>query len=233
MGGDSGGRLHAFRSLAGNRALVRVLGGYALFVLTEYSAWIAVLVFAYSHGGATVAGVVAVAQLVPGAILAPVMAAVADRRSPVVLLAGGYLAQATGMAEAAAAIFTGVPVAVYVSAVIACVAQTTVRPAQSALVPLVAATADQLTAVNVVVSWLESAGMLTSGLLAGVLISLAGVGSVFVVCAGLGVVAMLLAAGLHVTLAPSREGSPAVLTDVAEGLRLTARQPRRRVMLAC
>ena len=31
-----------------------------------------------------------------------------------------------------------------------------------------AATADQLTAVNIVVSWLESAGMLTSGLLAGV-----------------------------------------------------------------
>jgi hypothetical protein len=71
MGGDSGGRLHAFRSLAGNRALVRVLTGYALFVLTEYSAWIAVLVFAYSHGGATVAGAVAVAQLVPGAILRP------------------------------------------------------------------------------------------------------------------------------------------------------------------
>jgi MFS family permease len=232
MGGDSGGRLHAFRSLAGNRALVRVLTGYALFVLTEYSAWIAVLVFAYSHGGATVAGVVAVAQLVPGAILAPVMAAVADRRSPVILLAGGYLVQAAGMAAAAAAIFAGMPVAAYVSAVIACVAQTTVRPAQSALVPLVAATADQLTAVNVVVSWLESAGMLTSGLLAGVLISLAGLGSVFAVCAGLGVVAMLLAAGLHVTLVPSREGSPAVLTDVAEGLRLTARQPRLRVMLA-
>jgi hypothetical protein len=80
------------------------------------------------------------------------------------------------MAAAAAAVFAGVPVAVYVSAVIACVAQTTVRPTQSALVPLVAATADQLTAVNVV-SWLESAGMLTSGLLAGVLIALAGWGA--------------------------------------------------------
>jgi hypothetical protein len=40
VGGDSGGRLRAFRSLAGNRALVRVLAGYALFVLTEYSAWL-------------------------------------------------------------------------------------------------------------------------------------------------------------------------------------------------
>jgi len=91
MGGDSGGRLHVFRSLARAGALVRVLAGYALFVLTEYAAWIAMLVFAYSHGGVTIAGVVAVAQLVPGALLAPVMAAVADRRSPVVLLAGGYL----------------------------------------------------------------------------------------------------------------------------------------------
>ena len=197
MGGDSGGRLHAFRSLAGNRALVRVLAGYALFVLTEYAAWIAMLVFAYGHGGATVAGIVAVAQLAPGAILAPVMAAVADRRSPVVLLAGGYLVQAAGMAAAAAAIFAGVPVAFYVSAVIACIAQSTIRPAQAALIPSVAATADQLTAVNVVVSWLESAGMVTSGLLAGILIALAGVGSVFVLCAGLAVVAtgaVLLAA---------------------------------------
>ena len=233
MSGDSGRRLHAFRSLAGNRALVRVLAGYALFVLTEYSAWIAILVFAYSRGGATVAGLVAVAQLVPGAILAPVMAAVADRRSPVVLLAGGYLVQAAGMAAAAAAIFAGVPAAAYASAVIACVAQTTTRPAQAALVPSVAVTADQLTAVNVVVTWLESAGMVTSGLLAGVLISLAGVGSVFVVCAGLGAVAALLAAGLRAAVpGSSREDPPAVLADVTEGLRLTARRPRLRLMLA-
>jgi len=233
VGGDSGGRLHAFRSLAGNRALVRVLAGYALFVLTEYSAWIAMLVFAYSHGGATVAGLVAVVQLVPAAVLAPVTAAVADRRSPVILLAGGYLVQAVAMAAAAAAIFAGVPVAAYASAVIACVAQTTTRPAQSALVPSVAVTADQLTAVNVVVSWLESVGLVTSGLLAGVLISLAGVGIVLVVCAGLGVVAMLMAVGVRVAaLAPPREDPPAVLADVAEGLRLAVRRPRLRVVLA-
>jgi hypothetical protein len=46
VGGDSGSRrLHAFRSLAVNRALVRVLTGYALFVLIEYSVWIAMLFF--------------------------------------------------------------------------------------------------------------------------------------------------------------------------------------------
>ena len=56
MGSDSGARrLRAFSSLAANKTLLRVLAGYVLFVLTENSVWIAMLVFAYGHGGATVA----------------------------------------------------------------------------------------------------------------------------------------------------------------------------------
>ena len=62
------------------------------------------LIYAYSRGGATIAGVVALAQLVPAALLAPAFAAVADRRSPLVLLAGGYLVQAAAMAATAVAI---------------------------------------------------------------------------------------------------------------------------------
>ena len=58
-------RLGAFRALAGNSALRRVVGGYALFTLTEYAVWTAMLVYAYSRGGAPIAGVVALAQLVP------------------------------------------------------------------------------------------------------------------------------------------------------------------------
>jgi MFS family permease len=141
--------------------------------------------------------------------------------------------QAAGMAAAAVAVFARVPIAAYACAVVYCAAQSTTRPAQAVLVPSVAATADQLTAVNVVVSWLESAGLVTSGLLAGILISLAGVGSVFVVCACLGAAAVLGVGALRVApLAPPREAPPAVLADVAEGLRLAAGRPRLRVMLA-
>ena len=239
VGGDSGARrLRAFRSLAANTALLRVLGGYTLFILTEYSVWIAMLVYAYSRGGATIAGLVALAQLVPAAVLAPVAAAVADRRSPVVLLAGGYVVQAAAMAATAAAVIAGAPLAAYAAAVVASTAVTTTRPAQSTLIPSVAATPDQLTAANVAASWLEAAGIAMAGLLTGVVISLGGVAAVFAVCAGLGVVAALLVAWLRVSaLASPGERSPgervpAVLTDVAECLLLTVRRPRLRLMLA-
>lgn len=234
VGSDSSGRRwHAFRSLAGNSALLRVLAGYVLFTLTEYSVWVAMLVYAYSRGGATVAGLVAVAQLVPAAIVAPMVASVADRRSPVSLLGGGYLVQAAAMAATAAAVIAGAPLAAYAAAAVAATAVTTTRPAQAALIPSVAATPDQLTAANVVVGWLVAAATAASGLLAGVLISVAGVGSVFAVCAGLAVAAALLVAGLHVApLTAERERVPPLLAGLGEGLRLVVRRPRLRLMLA-
>jgi len=109
-------RSRAFGSLAGNRALLRVLVAYLMFTLTEYAVWIAMLVFAYRRGGTAVAGLVAVAQLVPAALAAPVVAAAADRRPPVVLLAGGYLAQAAAMAATAVAVGAGAPLAAYTAA---------------------------------------------------------------------------------------------------------------------
>ena len=231
-------RRRAFSSLAGNSALLRVLAAYLLFILTEYAVWIAMLVFAYNRGGTAVAGLVAVAQLAPAAVVAPVAASLADRRSPVVMLAGGYLAQVAGMAGTAAAIGAGAPLAAYAAAVVASTAVTATRPAQSALIPSLAATPDQLTAANVVAGWLEAAGAAAAGLLVGVLISLAGVGSVFAVCAGLGLAAALLVAGLRASpLAAAgadadADASTANTGGVAEGLRLAVRQPRLRLMLA-
>jgi MFS family permease len=226
-------RLHAFGSLAANRALLRALAGYLLFIFTEYAVWIAMLVFAYTRGGAAIAALVAAAQLVPAAVVAPMVAPIADRRSPVVLLTGGYLVQAAAMAATAAAVIAGVPLAAYAAAVVAAAAVTTTRPAQSALVPSVAATPDQLTAANVVVGWLEAAGVAGAGLLAAMLISLAGVGSVFAVCAALGLAAALLVAGLRVApLASPEQDADGVLSGVGHGLRLAVRQPRLRLMLA-
>ncbi len=233
MAGDSTAcRLGVFRALTGNKALIRVVAAYALFVLTEYSVWIAMLVFAYSRGGAAVAGLVALAQLAPAALLAPVFATLADRRSPVALLAGGYLAQATAMGATAMAVAADVPLAAYAAAIIASTAVTTTRPAQSTLIPSLSVTPDQLTAANVVMGWMEAAGIALAGLLTGVVMALGGVALVFAECAGLGAIGTALVATLRVgTLAGSPVGAPAVLADLGEGMRLVARQPRLRLML--
>ena len=84
-------------AVARNRALTAVLVAYGMFSATQNAAWIAMLVYAYDRGGAGTAGAVAIAQLLPAALLAPVAAAVADRRSPVGVLVGGYLVQVAGV----------------------------------------------------------------------------------------------------------------------------------------
>ena len=224
--------LRTVQALAGNRPLLRILAAYTLFTLIEYSVWLGMLVYAYSHGGATVAGLVAIAQLVPAAVVAPLMAAIADRRSPVFLLAGSYLGQAAATGAAAVAVVAGVPVAAYAAVVIAAAAETGTRPAQAMLIPSVAATPDQLTAANVLVGWVEAAGFAASGLMSGVLIALCGVATVFAVCAGLGLGAVVLVAPLRVAaFAPPSERPAAVLAGLSESLRLTASRPRLRLML--
>src|SRR5438874_1786143 len=175
------------------------------------------LVYAYSRGGATIAGVVALAQLVPAALLAPVFAALADRRSPVVLLAGGYLAQAAAMGATAVAITGDMPWAAYAAAVVASAAFTATRPAQATLIPSLAVTPDQLTAANVVLSWVEAVAIAAAGALTGVLIWFGGAAGVFGVCAALGAVAALAAGiGLGGTVALlTVAGASRALLDVA------------------
>jgi MFS family permease len=226
-------RLGTFRALAANTPLLRVVGGYELFILTEYSVWIAMLIYAYSRGGALTAGVVALAQLVPAAVLAPVFAIFADRRSPVVLLAGGYLVQAAAMGATAGAIAAGMPLAAYAAAVTASTAVTTTRPAQSTLIPALAVTPNQLTAANVVVSWAEAGGIAAAGSLTGVLISVAGVTAVFEASAALGIVAALLVMTLRVpSLAAPPEQAAPLTASLRASVRLAVREPRLRLMLA-
>jgi hypothetical protein len=227
-----GHHLRTIHALAGNRALLRILAAYTLFTLIEYSVWLAMLVYAYSHGGATVAALVSVAQLLPAAVAAPLVAGLADRRSPVLLLAGGYLALAVGVAAAAGAVVAGVPLAAYAFAVLAGCAATGTRPAQATLIPAEAVTPDQLTAANVLVGWVEAAGFATSGLMAGALIALGGVAAVLAVAAGLGLCAAVLVAPLRsATFGPASERATKALAGLTEGLKLAATRPRLRLML--
>jgi hypothetical protein len=83
------------------------------------------------------------------------------------------------------------------------------------------------------VSWVEAAGIAAAGALTGVLITFGGVASVFGVCAALGAVAVLLVFRLRVAaLAAPEERAPPMAAGLSASVRLAARQPRLRLMLA-
>jgi MFS family permease len=191
-----------FGQVARSASLMRLVVAYAAYILTEYGVWIAMLVYAYGQGGATTAGVVALAQLIPAAIVGPVASAVADRRSPVLLMVVGYLLQALGYGAAAVAIWVSAPpILVYVALMVSSAAVCTTRPAQAALVPSLARDVGELTAANVLIGWVESVGIMTAGAVTGVILAWWGVEYVFGVSA-------VLVGGAALLVWPLRAQSP-------------------------
>jgi hypothetical protein len=170
----------------GNTALRSVELAYVGFNAAEYGEWIAVLVYAYGHGGTTVAALVAAVQLAPCVIAAPVFAGLADRYPPGRVLAAGYVGQGVGMAATAGVMFAGAPpLVVYTVAIVAAVPFTVTRPTQSALLPSIARTPDELTAANVVSNWSEGVGIVGGPVMAGLVVGPGGPGTVLAMFAAI------------------------------------------------
>ncbi len=104
-----GARAAVLSRVLGNRSLRHIGIAFAGFGAAEYGVWTAMLVYAYRQGGATTAGVVAVVQLVPSALIGPPAAAVADARGGLFALELGYVWQASAMAGTAAVLLDGWP----------------------------------------------------------------------------------------------------------------------------
>jgi MFS family permease len=223
------------RAVANSRTLTRVAGAYALFILNEYAVWIAMLVYAYQQGGATAAGLIVIAQTVPASLLAPFIATIADRRSPVVLLIGGYVIQAIAMGVTAIALLSGIsPFAAYAAAVVAATAVVATRPAHAVLVPSLVHSAGQLSAMNVVIGWVESVGVAVAGGMTGALLTIGSAGIVFAVCSGFAIIATLLVASLRgfpLGVDDTEDAPASVLADVIGGIRLLIKERHPRLLV--
>ena len=141
--------LRVVRAILASPALRQVEIAFLLFNAVEYGTWVAMLLYAYGATGPSSVGLVALIQLAPAAVVAPLSANLADRYRRDRVLLGGYLVQAMAFGLTAVAMAVGAPpVIVYVGAAAAATSLTTTRPTQGALLPSVSRTPEELTAAN-------------------------------------------------------------------------------------
>ena len=217
-----------------NRRLRRAELAFAGFAMSEYGVWTAILVYAYTRGGTTAAGLIAVVQLAPAAVVAPLAAAVTDRRGGAFALALGYALQAVTMgATGALMLVNAAPVLVYALAVLAACAVTLTRPAQASLQASLVDRPDELTAATAVSGWVECASALAGPAFAGILIAIDGPGLVFTVFAAVVGCSLLLVSGLDPTPPAEEAGEEDASADdgVLAGLRVLRREAPSRALV--
>jgi MFS family permease len=183
--------LSAFRAVFANSNLRRVELAWAGSETGKWMYVVAVAVFAYAKGGTAAVGLVALIRVFPAAVIAPFAAVLSDRfrRERVMLFSD--VTRAATLACAALVVAFSLPAGiVYALAGLVTILSTTFRPAQSALLPTISRSAEELTAANVVMSTIASIGSFAGPALGGILIATTSVEAVFSVTA----VAFLLSA---------------------------------------
>jgi len=212
--------LQVFRAVLRGRDLRRVELAYVGFNVSEWAVWVAMLVYAFERGGTTQASLVAVLQLVPAALSAPFLGMLSDRHPAARVLVFGYVAQTAGMGLTAVAMVADAPVAiVYAGAMFAATAVTITRPAQAVIMPALARSPEELTAANVVSSWVETVGGLIAGLVTGIALTIAGASLVFGLMAGVAAASALLVYGVPSPAPAPSEDDTSALEEATAGFR--------------
>jgi len=216
---------------ARDAALRRVELASIGFNVAEWATWVAMLVYAYQRGGALASSAVAIVQLVPAALVAPIGASLADRYPRARMLTISYVAQAVTMAATAIALQLDAPTPlVYVLAACAASSITLTRPAQNGLVPTLARAPESLTRANAMLSTIENASIVAGPALAGVLLSSGGAGLVFALMTIWVGLSAILVSGVRIATtgaAPPESGE-----DQRNALRVLASEPRSLLLVA-
>ena len=199
----------------------------------EWAHFVALGVFAYERGGAAAVGVAGLVRLLPAAAVAPFAASLGDRFRRERFLLAMTLVGSGALAASAAAAFAAEQVLVFVFAAVVGISSTLIRPALQALLPSLARTPEELIAANAATSTVESVGTLAGPLLAGVLVSFADVGVVFIGSAGILLAATALLARVRVegriSLAAAEEQTARRL--IGAGFEAIALAPRARLLV--
>lgn len=226
----------AFRALAqivANPLLRRLQLAAVGSTLGSWAYVVAIAVYAYDAGGAKAVAAICFVRWGLSALLAPWLALPADRFSRRLVMLVADLVRVGLMAGMAAiAALHGPVLAVYALAVATSIVSTAFHPAQQALLPSLAQTPEELTAANVSMSTISSAGMFAGPALGGVLLAVSGTALVFAVTAAAFVWSALCLVRIPRDPRPERhDGDVRMLPALLGGFRAIAVDPALRVVV--
>ena len=225
--------LRAMREVMQNRALRRLQLAWAGSIIGSWAYSIALVVYAYDHGGASAVGLIGLIRWIPAAVASPLAAVLGDRYPRVRVMLASDLLRAAGLAAMAACVLVHAPVAVvYLLASAVAVTTTAFQPAEAALLPSLARSPEELTAANVSSSTIESLGFCVGPALGGILLAVSSTWVVFVVTASTFLwSALMLTPLLRVTEPPLTHERPRLLDEATAGFRAIGRDPRLRLVV--
>lgn len=167
---------------------------------------VAISIYAYQHGGATVLGVVGVIRYVSMAVFGPLTSTLGDKFARKGVMVTSDLVRAVLIAGATLIVATGGPaLAVYVIATLSSIVGTAFRPAQAALLPALASNPAELTAANATSSTIESVGFFAGPAIAALLLAVANMPTVFAIDAASFVWSASFVIGLKTEAKPAVE----------------------------
>jgi MFS family permease len=227
-----GESLQAFRAVFQNPDLRRLQLAWAGSIIGHWAYGIALAVFAYDQGGVAAVGLVGLVRMLPAAIAAPFMSALADRYPRERIMLVSDLTRLLAMAGAAAVALSGGPAGfVYVLGSFEAIMRTAFQPAQSAIIPTLARTPQELTASNVTASTIESVGVFLGPAIGGLLLAATSPGVVFAATAVTYLWSALLVARIRAER-PKPSGAPEHLARQAlDGFRVIAVDSKLRLLI--
>jgi len=216
-----------------NRDLRKLELAWAGSVSGDWAFVVALNVFAFEAGGAAAVGLIGVIRFLPSAVVAPFAGVLADRLPRERVMLGTDLVRAVALGGVALAAYRDAPVGVvYALAGLIAVVSTAFPPAQSALLPSLARTPEELTAANVASSTIESVGSFAGPALAGLLLALTGAEVVFAFTAAAFLWSALLIAGIRAPREAPDEGEEEALAQhTFAGFRTILEAPALRLVV--
>ena len=214
----------AFGDAFANRSLRRLALAFAGSMIGDWAFAMALAVYAYERNGATAVGLLALARWSTAAVAAPFLSVLADRHRRRGVMIGSDAIRLVAVACAALTAAAHGPAAiVYAAALVTTAVSCAYQPAQTALLPALTTSPQELTAANVVIATIESVGMFLGPAIGGVLLIWVSTGAVMAFDAVTFAWSLLLLTRLPRGDVPAADAEPAgLLADVAGGFRTVA-----------